>query len=268
MKIGNNCRMKSSVNKTSFNMFLWALMPIILFSLVAVAIPYFTEKTDSQITSDKDTDWITLILHNEIEMHKADSVSLPLDYGKLLHQGSVKHLFPDLKCKDLSLSHGNGKHEIFLIIYTNSSIPIIVDSLYYKNGEWIGFNMQNGKEVSLGKMIGSPNLNETIMDVPATYINVYSILTLGIMLICLCLLLWEWLIPNDFGKFLFLLYLCFAILCIGLLIDNFREIRIASPYMPETVITLFIISEMAVILTVFNSFYAKNQIESQNEQGE
>ena len=232
-------------------------MPIILFSLTSVAIPYFIEKTDIQITSDKETDWLTTILHNDIEMHNADSVLLPLGYGMLLHQGSVKHLFPDLQCKDLSLSHGNGKHGVFLILYTNSSIPIIVDSLYSMNGEWIGFNMQNGRKVRLGKMIGSPNLNENIMDVPSTYINVFSILTLGIILVCLGLLLWEWYIPNGFGKFIFFLLICFSGICVGLLIDSIRGLRVQPAFMPEIVSLLFIISEIAIIFSVFNIIHQR-----------
>lgn len=232
-------------------------MPIILFSLVGVAVPYLIEKTEIPTVSDKETDWVSTILHNEIEIHKADSVSLPLGYGKLLHQGSVKHLFPDLQCKDLSLSHGNGKNGNFLILYTNSSIPIIVDSLYYKNGEWIGFNMQNGREVKLGKMIGSPNLNGNIMDIPSTYINVFSILTLGIILVCLGLLLWKWHIPNNFGKFIFFLLISFSGICIGLLIDSFRGIRIQSAFMPEIVSILFIISEITIVFSVFNSIHQR-----------
>lgn len=243
--------------KISLNLFLWALMPMILFTFVGVAIPYFIGKIDAKTNSDKNSDWIIPLLNSDIEMHNADSTLLPLEYGVLLHQGSVKHLFPDLQCEDLELSHSGNEHRIFLMLYTKSNVPIIVDSLYYNNGEWIGFNMQNGKEVRLGKIVGTPNLNENIVDISATYINAYAILTFGITLICLGFLLWKWCIPNGFEMFLFWMLLLFIAVCLVLLIDSFRGIRVASPYLPEIIATLFIISEISVVFTVFNQLYAK-----------
>ena len=235
--------MKFSVNKTSLNIFLWALMPIILFSLVGVAVPYLIEKTEIPTVSDKETDWVSTILHNEIEMHKADSVSLPLGYGKLLHQGSVKHLFPDLQCMDLSLSHGNSEHCIFLILYTNNSIPVIVDSLYYKNGGWVGFNMQNGKEIRLGKMIGSPNLNENIIDVPATYINAYIILTLGIILLCLLI---GFIAAYPHADTITILTLIIGFIVFGVFVCY--QGSFMPEYFIEAMTILFTISEISVII--------------------
>lgn len=248
--------------KISLNLFMWVLMPVILFAFVGVAIPYVIRMIDVKTDSDKRTDWVIALLNSDIKMQKADSISLPLEYGVLLHQGSVKHLFPDLQCKELELSHSSDEHRIFLMLYTKSNVPIIVDSLYYDNGEWIGFNMQNGKEVRLGKMVGTPRLNETIVDISGTYINAYAILTLGVVLICLGFLLWKWCIPNGFGMFLLWTLLFFITVCVVLLIDSFRGVRVASPYLPEIIATLFIASEISVVFTAFNQLYAKTKQET------
>lgn len=245
---------------------MWALVPLILFSLMAVAVPYFNGNVDVKTDSDKRTDWVIALLNSNIKMQKADSISLPLRYGVLLHQGSVKHLFPDLQCKELELSHSSNEHRIFLMLYTKSNVPIIVDSLYYNNGEWIGLNMQNGKEVRLGKMVGTPNLNEAIVDISGTYINAYAILTLGFVLICLGFLLWKWCIPNGLGMFLLWTLLFFIAVCIILLIDSFRGIHVASPYLPEIITTLFIASEISVVFTAFNQLYAKTKHETNDEK--
>lgn len=76
-------------------------------------------------------------------------------------------------------------------------------------------------------------------------------------MICLGFLLWKWCIPNGFGMFLFWMLLLFIAVCLVLLIDSFRGIRVASPYLPEIIATLFIISEISVVFTVFNQLYAK-----------
>lgn len=252
--------------KISLNLFLWALMPIILFSLVAIAVPYFIGTADLKTNYDKNTDWVTTILTNNIKFQTVDSVSMPYTYTRMNIYCSIKNLFPDTNCKDVILYHTRNKDKYILTLYTNSDMPIAMDSLYYDNGEWIGFNMQNGKEIRLGKMVGSPNLNETIVDISGTYINVYTILTLGILLICLVFLLCEWYIPNGFGVFLFWILLSFIGGCIGLLIDSFRGVRVASPYLPEIIALLFIVSEISVVFMAFNQLYAKSKHEMDDEK--
>lgn len=230
-------------DKSSLNIFMWALMPLILFSLMAVAIPYFIGKVDVKTDSDKRTDWSIALLNSDIKMQKADSISLPLGYGVLLHQGSVKHLFPDLQCKELELSHSSNEHRIFLMLYTKSNVPIIVDSLYYDNGEWIGFNMQNGKEVRLGKMVGTPNLNENIIDVPATYINAYILLTLGIILLCLLIRFLN-IYPHADTITILTLIFCFMVFSVFVCYQG----AFMPEYFIEAITILFIISEFAVII--------------------
>ena len=253
-----NDKYMERANQTSYNIFIWALMPIILFSLASVAIPYLIEKIDIQTNSERNSDWVTSILNNDIKFQEVDSISMPHTFSRMNIYCPVKHLFPTVKCKNIILYHTKGMDKYILTIYTNANMPIAIDSLNYNHGEWIGFNMQNGREVKLGKMIGSPNLNENIMDIPSTYINVLSILTLGIMLVCLGVLLWEWYIPNNFGKFIFFLLICFSGICIGLLIDSFRGIRVQSAFMPEIVSLLFTISEIAIIFSVFNIIHQRN----------
>lgn len=252
--------------KISLNLFMWAIMPIILFTLVGVAIPYFIGETDVKTNPDKRTDWVTTLLTNNIKFQTVGSVSMPHTYTRMNVYCPIKNLFPDTNCKDVILYHTRDNDKYILTLYTNSDMPIEMDSLYYDDGEWIGFNMQNGKEVRLGKMVGTPNLNETIIDISGTYINAYTILTFGIVLICLGIILWEWCIPNGFGMFLLWTLLFFIAVCITLLIDSIRGVRIASPYLPETVAILFIASEISVVFTVFNQLYAKSQYEAVDEK--
>ncbi len=232
------------------------VFPIILYVIVAIAIPYFIKVGDMATEYDENTSWQTIFRSNDqIKFEPIDSISYfgpqtkdeykacEMDYA-----ADITDLFPDYKAKKITLiSDLNFKHQIQ--IWANNGSIYYVQPKANKHNKWIGIvqtsDSTNVGNVVLGRIIGTTNINQRPLDISGTYLNVYLILTICILLICFIIQLH--LKTNEIAAFALIVLLANTVGLLAYSLWN-KCSPISQSYMIESIIALFCFSELGGLI--------------------
>lgn len=251
------------------------IIPIILFTTVAVAIPYFIKNMDIPTEYDEDTAWGRIFFTNDkISYVPIDSIEYFGNQSKedfknqgLKYAADITSLFPDYKARKMTVLSDLGENYAFHIWYDNRSVHYLT-GLTYKRGQWIGYissndSIQSSQIINLGRVEGnSYSTKEQIIDVSGTYLNGLLILTICILVVCFILYVGNHL--NN--KWLMWITLVLSGGSIGLLIGNlYGGVRISEAYMIETVIALFCICVFEVVCTLLSFYITLNAPNKYND---
>lgn len=257
------------MNKKSVRIYLsiGLIFPIILYVIAAIAVPYFIKVGDMAIEYDENTSWTTLLRSNDqIKFEPIDSIpyfgsqtkdeykSRQMDYA-----ADITHLFPDYKAKRITLiSDLVFKHQ--LLICANNGSIYWVQPKAKKQNKWIGVvqtsDSTNVGNIVLGRIIGITNMNQQPLDISGTYLNVYLILTICILLICYIIQLH--LNPNRIAA---LTLGCLLSITVGILANSlwYERCPISYSYIIESIIALFCCSELGVSCTLLTALLFNRQ---------
>lgn len=239
------------------------IVTIILFSIVAVAVPYFIKNMDMPTEYEKNTAWGRIFFINDkISYVPIDSIKYLSYQDKELfkNQGQIyaadiTTLFTDYKARKITVLSDLYDRYSLQIWYHNGSVQFL-DNLTYKKGKWVGNIASNdsikvSQKINLGRVEGSGySIGERIIDISGTYQNGFLILTACILIICFILHIsigtdkeWSmWAVLGLLGG------------TIGLLVRNllYNDSSISETYIIEAIIALFCICEFGVICTLLS----------------
>lgn len=257
------------MNKKSVRIYLFIglIFPIILYVIAAIAIPYFIKVGDMAIEYDENTSWTTLLRSNDqIKFEPIDSIpyfgtqtkdeykSRQMDYA-----ADITHLFPDYKAKRITLiSDLVFKHQLH--IWANNGSTYWVQPKANKHNKWIGVvqtsDSTNVGSIVLGRIIGITNINQQPLDISGTYLNVYLILTICILLICFIIQLH--LNTNRIAELTLWGLLSITVGFLAYSLWN-KCCPISHSYMIESIIALFCFSELGVFYTLLTALLHDRQ---------
>lgn len=249
------------MNKKQLSLYLLigCIIPIILFTIVAVAIPYFIKNMDIPTEYDEDTAWGRIFFMNDkISYVPIDSISYLSFQDKELFrkQGQVygadiTRLFTDFNARKITVLSDLHDTYSLQIWYHNGSVHFL-NGLTYKRGQWIGNITSNDsihapQKINLGRVDGNGySTKERIIDVSRTYLNGFLILTICILMVCLTLYTLNR-VENKWGIWITLGLLGAS--CGELIYAIFQSIM-QNKYLIETIIALFCVSEFSLISTI------------------